>query len=636
MITLHTFQCHDLDAILRHYLRTRHVAAIYCTGAGKTALSLVVAAKTMGEAWVEGNPRFTHTIYVAPTRVIRDGFVATQVNERGHVYMTPEVRSEDDPRVNGLETYLAAPVRSYAIRMTHQKASDFVEYLRRQITADPVFASSKLLVIDEAHHSGEGRRLAELRDLWLSAGGFVLSLTATPDRSDAMVAIAEDVPRVVRSMTRQMAERLAPETLRSDIISIQGEAVTTAEEMHAPDLSNPIVTDDLAARLVEDWVEQERPKLIVRLKNSGDVVEHRTAIVAMAQALHRVGARVFVASDRHQDAQEVRELNARILAAVRARTGREVTDLSEVLAYENEVKTYLDSCVDVIIGMQSVLEGMNWKICSHMGFVGVPRHLLPLIQGIGRAMRDRTTIAGYPERWQNTSRVVLFASVDDEERGVQAHTFQMLSVACYLATFTQWNLVGSLRQVFGRMRFATPDEEERVRRSVEALDLPEPRAALIREALARAEALFYERVTVNGRKPSNAQTVEMTMRYIAARMQGRAGDVTHSEVMQVLLAQNRAARDATVEETQRLVDSGEELPAAVEAAIRHVSARFAQEARESSEADTVVQRVMQSLRFNASMMETYAEQMQAAMRPTDPRPAGPRNPTEFAIQELLT
>jgi hypothetical protein len=610
-MTPHPYQAEDLRLLMGYFEVSQQAAALYCTGSGKTALALLLAAGTMGAAWTTGCPRFTHVIVAAPTKVIRDAFEPFHV--KGHLgasYDTPVVIDED-LLPEGLASYLAHEAPNRVVRMTHDKLRNFKAELERLLVQQPQFARLKLLALDEAHHAGERQLLAHIRELWLKAGGSILHLTATPDRSDKTTAIPADVLAnytVRRSMTDQMTGGFAPEKLLSDIIRVAGGSRSDKNTVFEP-VDPEAIAKSLVAHLeADDW-----PKAIGRLKGASDFAKHRDVIEAIAKALDERGKNVFIASDVHGAANpEMSVLNQKTLKAIRARTGTVGDgDLTEVLRYENSISDVRDSCVDFILGMHTVLEGMNWPLCSHIYFVGVPCSLLSLIQGVGRTMRNRRHLTADSEwGWRMWSKVVLLAAGEDDDEMRRAHSMQMLSIACYLATFRQWSVVGAIQDVFESIPYATPQEKERLRRQVKKeLDISEVKAALIHQANTQMMGVFSARVEQK-LAVTIGQHAKMTMVYIDRVLVPLAHgtdldllrSVTAQEIMQILIVSRPDTREEYRRGVKSRVEAGASVTEAVRETIEALVQTFEQKEYVASEASAVINTVLQQLSLDAEKM----------------------------------
>jgi hypothetical protein len=208
--------------------------------------------------------------------------------------------------------------------------------------------------------------------------------TATPYRGDGRPVRLEGMRSFRRSLAEHMAEGFAPGHLESEIVALgqPGDAITagqfTGEE--APPSS---YFEGLIAAICRRWRDDGKPKAIVRVPpmqggRSGELVSR------LLQALSSQGVRVLDATGtRTADRQ-------RFLAALEAEKDR----------------THATSAFDVMVGIQRVLEGTDWPVCSAVYCVGMPGSLNTVVQFLGRAMRLKG--ADYPAAQRDRARLVFF------------------------------------------------------------------------------------------------------------------------------------------------------------------------------------------------------------------------------------
>jgi superfamily II DNA or RNA helicase len=67
---------------------------------------------------------------------------------------------------------------------------------------------------------------------------------------------------------------------------------------------------------------------------------------------------------------------------------------------------FAESKYDVVVGIQRVLEGTDWPVCSAAYCVGMPGSLNTVVQFLGRAMRQKD--ADYPAAHRDRARLVFF------------------------------------------------------------------------------------------------------------------------------------------------------------------------------------------------------------------------------------
>ncbi len=621
MKTSRLYQIDGVENLLSRLLTEQHVAAIWCTGAGKTLLSMMIATYTMGVGWTPGRPRFTHIIVLAPTNTLRDTFTQEEFSVGGIKMVSPPVERLD---TNGLFRYLQRKQPEFVARVTHGLIANpqTLEELRNCVARDPQFARGLLWIFDEAHHAGERQALTEARALVLKAGGSVLSLTATPDRSDETVAIPADVYRIRRTLCENMADGYAPERICTEILHIDGEA---SEENGMVCVPVRNVTGDILRHLQQD----ELPKAIIRVKSHGDRQQHIVTLEGLVRAFQAVEQRVYIATDHVQDSEVLRAANQAILTAVREAKTRasglkpdgepykkNEGDLPEILEYENSLEDITMSCLDQIIGMQTVLEGLDWAACSHLYLVGVPSTIPSLAQGVGRTIRSKTHFRGCG-RWQQISKIVLLAA-GDPKRISRAHVNQTIRIACYLANFQQWTVFGRLAEAFRALQIdaptldaPTPEEREALVR-IYCPPEWEPKAAAIRQAIGE-EKLVFARVSTRMKGSfSPTERAQSIMFYIEKRLeQGRLEDpvlfasITQEDIRNVIVFDDPAKGRTFAGDVAQMVKEGKPCLDAVRAILD----------RYASDPDpmlpTVMDQVLSSFTLTADSMETMATAAEA-------------------------
>jgi superfamily II DNA or RNA helicase len=336
------------------------------TGSGKTVQIVTLVAMHLGQ-------RFTHALISAPQEQIEQGFVKrdyqaiTFPDHQGVAVPSIQVpkaliKGARESRLGSVKRVIhylrqAGPL-DYAFACTHAA-------LNRLAPKDlPADLSGKALFIDEAHHASADC-LSQIVTLWRERGGQLFFFTATPYRGDGRPVRLEGMRAFRRSLAEHMAEGFAPRHLESEIVALgqPGDAITagqfTGEE--APPSS---YFDGLIAAICRRWVEGDKPKAIVRVPpmQGGKSAE---LVARLLQALTPHGARVLDATGTAASDK------ARFLAALEAEKNR----------------THATSAFDVMVGIQRVLEGTDWPVCSAVYCVGMPGSLNTVVQFLGRAMR---------------------------------------------------------------------------------------------------------------------------------------------------------------------------------------------------------------------------------------------------------
>lgn len=363
-ITLYGYQPQNIDNAAKALRAGQHVLMEEPTGAGKTLQSLAVLAKVL--------PRtFDRALVISPQRHIEKGFIAR----------------------NGIKLYrdgVARPIALPAefVRLARQakttSTAEILAFLRGESTGRvlacthgaivlalktigeelPEDLGRILLVVDEAHHVGaEG--LGGVIEQWNGRGGRLLYLTATPYRNDDAWKMPDNMVHLRRSLAQHMEEGWAPRSLYHKIIPYRVKRPTlTASEFAGNSVGQEKHTIDAVVRaVVKNWEDEKRPKQIIRVPPiSGG---SKPVIEALKRSFKRKGARVLDATGIGPRDQ------ARIIDALEA---------------EQDIP-YRDSKVDVVIGVQRVIEGMDWPLCWSMVCLGIPGSLTLIMQLLGRAMR---------------------------------------------------------------------------------------------------------------------------------------------------------------------------------------------------------------------------------------------------------
>jgi hypothetical protein len=170
-----------------------------------------------------------------------------------------------------------------------------------------------------------------------------------------------------RSLAEHMDEGYAPRHLDSEIVALgrPGDTVT-ASQFAGEEAPPPSYLDSLIVAICHKWEEDGRPKAIVRIPpmrgGSGGLVAR------LIQALSQREARLLDATGTRVEDKK------RFLRALKAENRR----------------THVGSQYDVMIGIQRVLEGTDWPVCSAVYCVGMPGSLNTVVQLLGRAMRPKS------------------------------------------------------------------------------------------------------------------------------------------------------------------------------------------------------------------------------------------------------
>jgi len=362
--------------------------------------------------------RFSHAVISAPQEQIEQGFVKRDYNlidfPNRHGVAVPAIQVTKNLIMGSRESRVGSVKR-------------IIQYIRQQGPLDHAFActhaalnrltpedlpddlTGKALFIDEAHHaSADG--LSQLVTLWRERGGQLYFFTATPYRGDGRPVKLDGMSTYRRSLAEHMAEGFAPRHLESEIVALGHPGDGTTGAQFTGD-ECPADIGEAVAAICRRWRNDGRPKAIVRVPpmkggKSGTFVRH------LAQALVADGARVLDA------------------------TGTGAADKQRFLAgLESEKsRTHAASTYDVMIGIQRVLEGTDWPVCSAVYCVGMPGSLNTVVQFLGRAMRLKS--ADYPADQRDRAILVFFVPCGGgsalENLSID-HSRHALLTCCFLA-----------------------------------------------------------------------------------------------------------------------------------------------------------------------------------------------------------
>jgi len=353
------------------------------TGSGKTLAIVTLVAMHLGR-------RFTQAVIAAPQEQIEHGFVHRDYQTVAFpdcpgvavpAVAVPEeliwgARQSELGSVKRLLAYLRQSAPDHALACTHAALNCLAH------DALPPDLSGKALFIDEAHHaSADG--LSQIVSTWRERGGQLFFFTATPYRGDGRPVALEGMRLLRRSLAEHMAEGFAPRHLDSEIVALgrPGDAIT-AGQFTGEDAPPPSYFDGLVTAICRKWVDDGKPKAIVRVPpmrgGSEGLVNH------LLHALTAAGARTL---DATGTAAEDKQRFLRALASEKDRT-------------------HAASRFDVMVGIQRVMEGTDWPVCSAVYCVGMPGSLNTVVQLLGRAMRLKGE--DYPAEQRDRARLVFF------------------------------------------------------------------------------------------------------------------------------------------------------------------------------------------------------------------------------------
>jgi hypothetical protein len=347
-----------------------------------------------------------------------------------------------------------------------------------------------------------------------------------------------------------MAEGFAPRHLESEIVALgrRGDKVSagqfTGEE--APPDWNEVVNG-----VCRRWTEEGRPKTIVRVPPMRGGSAGRVAV--LIRALQSQGARVLDATGTGVEDKK------RFLAALKAEKNR----------------SHAESRFDVVVGIQRVMEGTDWPVCSAVYCVGMPGSLNTVVQLLGRAMRPKNP--DYPEQQRDRARLVFFVPCAGgaalPELSID-HSRHALLTCCFLADHEvgqEWIVLKEIRR--GIADVLGPPEQNPAAAEAEN-DAAAPLDPEVRAEVELVLADAREQIIGKGREPTLSDVVQQAMQ---ARQ-----DLPESAFQQVAVevlsgqgdAEGATAREAVRREVARRLRIRPEIRQAMEEAFAAVLDEF--------------------------------------------------------------
>ena len=334
------------------------------------------------------------------------------------------------------------------------------------------------LLVDEAHHAGRtvtdfGELVAEFEN----RGAAIVLLTATDYRTDTDELSHSGYAAVRRTMGEQMRDGWAPSKVDFSLVPFCSSQTDDAA-FHGDDevQFGEEAVRRVAMKLVRQWKQDGRPKLIVRVP----------AIPSGAGETIRIVCEQFQAA------------GAEVVSAF----GVDRTQLDESLNAEH-AREYAESEVDVIVGCVRVGEAMDWPHCSAVYCLGIPRSTLLVVQLLGRAMRPKTE--GCLAAWRDRSAIRFFIPTTQETDWSslsKSQAWSALMVCCALELNSNASLYVAMAQQ-RRPSYQVPVVEQQVRGAISD-ELTRPKGLYLAAIAAQREAA--ERL---GRLPTSRELAKI-------------------------------------------------------------------------------------------------------------------------------
>ena len=466
-----------------------HVLVEQPTGSGKTMQIVTLTAMQLGK-------RFTHAVIAAPQQQIEEGFVHLDYRLVGF----PACQGVATPDIETPEGLVFGARNSRQLNSTGR----LIAYLRQSGSPDHALActhaalncldperlpeslAGKALFIDEAHHaSADG--LSEIVTLWRDRGGQLYFFTATPYRGDGRPVAIDGMRLYRRSLAEHMAEGFAP---RASGKRDRGPGTPGRQGER-----RPVHGGRSPAGLGRS--HQRRLWPLGRRRPS----ESHRACTSHARRQRRPGCRPDPA---------LQSQGARVLDA----TGTAVEDKQRFLAALKAEKnrSHAESRFDVVVGIQRVMEGTDWPVCSAVYCVGMPGSLNTVVQLLGRAMRPKNQ--DYPEQHRDRARLVFFVPCGGgaalPELSID-HSRHALLTCCFLADHEVGQEWIVLREVRRGIEAALGTPEQNPAAAEAENDAAAPLDPEVRAEVELVLADAREQIIGQGREPTLSEVVQQAM-----------------------------------------------------------------------------------------------------------------------------
>ena len=385
-------------------------------GSGKSLMGTYLVERVLNTR------QFVSAVVVAPQRQITDAFIYSDdldilpspesVPGRVSVLCNIMVRAKQWFQVSkGRRSQFRAHVRAVnpvqrTLVTTQQAVS---RWFKEDQTLLPEDLSKCILILDEAHHAAIGNCVGAFTKAWLERGGTVVHMTATPFRRDDDILMGEFAPRYTRTLADHIESgEFAPSNvlIRSCPISMQA---TSVEQLAGGAMA--YASPESSKQIVDLWEKDGHPKAVVIVPPKRS---ERWANRLMAEFTKR-GVHVHNAVKG----------GVRVTCALKA-----------LLRTERLVKVYADSKVEVILACARFNEGTDWPLCSHVYNIGLTHSFGLILQKLGRGLRFKGDIEGYPEQHKNTTVLTFLvpsASSEVFDAFEQQHKDHAFLTACFMA-----------------------------------------------------------------------------------------------------------------------------------------------------------------------------------------------------------
>ena len=164
-----------------------------------------------------------------------------------------------------------------------------------------------------------------------------------------------------------------------------------------------------------------------------------------------------------------------------------------------------------MLGIQRVLEGTDWPVCSAVYCVGMPGSLNTVVQFLGRAMRQKGN--DYPAEQRDRAKLVFFVPCGGGSALADLsldHSRHALLTCCFLADHEvgqEWNV---LREVRRGIKAALGSRTENPAVADAENEADEPIDPELRAEVELEMAAAREQIINNGGEPTLGEVVQLT------------------------------------------------------------------------------------------------------------------------------
>lgn len=439
---LRSYQQGCFNFVFRHVTNGRQEVVISGpTGCGKTLTVTYLVERLLQ------TPQFLSAVIVAPQTQIQDGFFHTDEEGRKINLLIEAHPPETQESVSvSVLSDLLVDYKTWGSSSGNRRDRDlFCQHVRASNPSTRVFVTThqavthwfkdpsilpadlkgRILVIDEAHHASVLNQIGAFAKAWLDRGGVIIHLTATPFRTEGDILMDESAPRWTLTLAEHLMSGFAPHKV--EIISHPIPLVARTVDQLAGNKFGSVTDRAASVQAIVDLLVKDGGNL----KVGGD---HKSVVIVPP-----IGAEEWAtALQAKLEAQGFRVFNA-VKGGAETSAKLKLVLAAERRAADKDKGHFTQSKYDVILACARFNEGTDWAFCSHIYNIGLTNSFLLVLQRLGRGMRPKFEIPGYPERHQD--HVVFTFLVPSASEAIftefeQRHQDHAFMTACFMADVT--------------------------------------------------------------------------------------------------------------------------------------------------------------------------------------------------------